>query len=75
MRFNTAVWDKVDGTIDNTEYFRSYSFGFGALFTVLPIPGIFKLQLFGEYNYNFGTQSSADVKDHSVYLGIRTDFF
>lgn len=75
VRFNTAVWDKVSGAIDSTEYFKSYKFGGGILFTVLPIPKVFKLQLFGEYMYNFAKAGSLDVKNHTVYLGIRTDFF
>lgn len=74
VRFNTAIWDKIEGQLDSTEYFKTYSFGGGIILTVLPIPGVFKLQLFGEYMYNFSEHSSREVTDHSFYLGVRTDF-
>ncbi len=74
VRFRSAVWEKVSGqVIDNTEYFKSYSVGGGIFLTVLPVPGVIKLQLFGEYLYDITKQDGHKVNGHTFNLGVRAD--
>ncbi len=73
---NAAAWNKISGGGDSAEdYFKTYGAGGGLFFTILPVPGIVKLQIFGEYMYRFGKEDGINSTGHQVNLGVRADLF
>ena len=49
--------------------------GGGVLFTVLPVSGLLRLQIFAEYGYEFGKEDNIKIKQSNLFFGIRGDFF
>jgi hypothetical protein len=76
VTFNSGIWEKVDDKYAraSTDYFQTYSVGGGVALTILPIPAIMSLSIFGEYLYNFGKDAGNDATGHQVRLGVRGDF-
>jgi len=74
LRVNTAAWNKVEGDIDSkTENFKRHGVGVGLLFTILPVPGLARIQLFAEYDYEFGKEDGIKVRQNNLFLGVRAD--
>ena len=75
-RGGTAAWNKIEYAGDSkTGSFEKYHVGGGFLFTILPIPGLLKLQLFAEYIHAFGKEGGEKSTEHQINLGIRGDLF
>jgi hypothetical protein len=76
LKFRSAVWDKVGGSYQGSaEHFKAYSWGIGALLTVLPVPGIISVGLYGEYLFDTSKNSGKKANGHTLNLGIRADLF
>ena len=74
VRLNEAIWHKIEGNgSSDTDKFNRHGVGFGVLFTIIPIPELFKLQIFGEYMYNWGEIMESKFKDHQINIGLRAD--
>lgn len=76
IRGNEAAWSKTQVAGESrTSNFKRHGIGGGLLFTMLPVPGILKLQLFGEYMYSFGKEFGENFKEQQIDIGLRADLF
>ena len=75
VKYNTAAWNKLKfHNHSRRDHFKRHGFGLGAAFTLLPVPGVMNLQVFGEYVYAFGKEAKEDSQEHQINIGIRADF-
>ncbi len=68
VRGSVNMWDNVSGSdyTDSSSYFKTYSVGGGAFFTIFPM-----LSVFGEYLYTFGEQGGSSIRGSAVHGGVR----
>lgn len=76
IRGSEAAWHKtkVSGQ-SKVENFKRHSIGGGLLFSLLSLPEVLTLQLFGEYMYSFGKEFGDNFKEHQINIGARFAIF
>ena len=74
VRANEALWNKIElRGLSDTDSFNRHGIGCGVVFSLIPIPELFKLQIFAEYMYGWGEMNDIKFNDHLFNLGLRAD--